>query len=172
MVDSTAQIAATGHPSGDERFLMLDAAMKRVRYAPEALIEVLHVAQKLFGWLDHGLLHYVSHGLKLPPSRVYGVATFYHLFTFAPRGEHTCVVCTGTACYVQGAGRLMAAVRECLAIDPGETTADGKVSLLGARCVGTCGLAVVVVYDGEVAGGQDAETACERVKGWLGDGAC
>ena len=66
----------------------------------------------------------------------------------------------------------MAAVRECLAISPGETTPDGKVSLLGARCVGTCGLAVVAVYDGEVAAGQDAETACERVKGWLGDGAC
>lgn len=92
MVDSTAQIAATGHPSGDERFLMLDAAMKRVRYAPEALIEVLHVAQKLFGWLDHGLLHYVSHGLKLPPSRVYGVATFYHLFTLCP-GESTPASC-------------------------------------------------------------------------------
>jgi bidirectional [NiFe] hydrogenase diaphorase subunit len=170
-MDNAAQIAATGHPSGDERFLTLDAAMKRVRYAPDALIEVLHVAQKLFGCLDHGLLHYVSHGLKLPPSRVYGVATFYHLFTFAPRGEHTCVVCTGTACYVQGAGRVMAAVKERLAINVGETTADGKVSLLGARCIGTCGLAVVVVYDGEVGGRQDAEGACERVKGWLGDGA-
>ena len=175
MTDRAAQIAtaASGaaHPSGDERFATLDAAMKRHRYAPDALIEVLHVAQKLFGYLEPGLLHYIAHGLKLPPSRVYGVATFYHLFSFAPRGKHSCVVCTGTACYVQGAGRLLAAVQEALAISPGETTADGKVSLLTARCLGTCGLALVVVYDGEAAGNQDAETARERVKGWLRDGA-
>jgi bidirectional [NiFe] hydrogenase diaphorase subunit len=171
MMDAAVPIAAVGHRSGDERFSMLDAAMKRYWCAPDALIEVLHVAQELFGCLDPGLLHYVAHGLKLPPSRVYGVATFYHLFSFVPRGEHSCVVCTGTACYVQGAGRLLTAVQESLAIAPGETTADGRVSLLSARCVGTCGLAVVVVYDGEVAGDQDPTTACQRVKGWLGDGA-
>src|SRR5262249_24026653 len=103
----------------------------------------------------------------------YGVATFYHLFSFAPRGKHSCVVCTGTACYVQGAGRVLAAVQQALgAIGPGETTADGKVSLLCARCVGTCGLAVVAVYDGEMAGGQDPDAACASVKGWLGDGPC
>jgi bidirectional [NiFe] hydrogenase diaphorase subunit len=171
MMDNAAQITAGGHASGDERFSMLDAAMKRHGCAPDALIEVLHVAQKVFGCLDHGVLHYVAHGLKLPPSRVYGVATFYHLFSFVPRGEHCCIVCTGTACYVQGAGRLLAAVENVLAISPGATTADGKVSLFGARCVGTCGLAVVAVYDGEVAGGQEPEAACRRVKGWLGDGA-
>ncbi len=170
MMDNGAKTAAPVHASGDERFSLLDAAMKRRRCAPDALIEILHIAQKLFGCLDHGLLYYVAHGLKLPPSRVYGVASFYHLFSFVPRGEHSCVVCTGTACYVQGAGCLVGAVEDVLAISPGETTADGKVSLFGARCVGTCGLAVVVVYDGEVAGRQDAETACRRVKGWLGDG--
>ena len=82
---------------------MLDATMKRQRFQPDALIEVLHTAQELFGYLQDDLLLYVAHGLKLPPSRVYGVATFYHFFTFAPKGEHTCVVCMGTACYVKGA---------------------------------------------------------------------
>src|SRR5271165_7175216 len=126
---------------------MLDACMKRHRFAPDALIEVLHTAQELFGFLQMDLLHYVAHGLKLPPSRVYGVATFYHLFSFAPKGKHTCIVCTGTACHVQGADRLLAAVEEGLAISPGETTPDGAVSLLTARCLGTCGLALGVVYD-------------------------
>ncbi len=173
MAETSAQALtiAAGHPSGDERFMMLDAAMKRHRFASDALIEVLHAAQKLFGYLEPGLLYYIAHALKLPPSRVYGVATFYHLFSFAPKGKHTCVVCTGTPCYVQGAGRLLAAVEEDLGISPGETTADGQVSLLSARCVGTCGLALVVVYDGEAAGNQDPETARERVKGWIRDGA-
>ena len=85
--------ASDAHPSGDERFKRLDATMKRHRFQPDALIEVLHTAQELFGCLKADLLLYVAHGLRLPPSRVYGVATFYHLFTLAPRGEHTCAVC-------------------------------------------------------------------------------
>jgi bidirectional [NiFe] hydrogenase diaphorase subunit len=173
MADPAARTPTTAaaHPSGDERFTMLDATMKRHRFAPDALIEVLHAAQKLFGYLEPGLLYYIAHALKLPPSRVYGVASFYHLFSFAPKGQHTCVVCTGTACYVQGAGRLLAAVEEGLAICPGETTSGGEVSLLTARCLGTCGLALVVVYDGEAAANQDPETARHRVKGWIRDGA-
>jgi bidirectional [NiFe] hydrogenase diaphorase subunit len=163
--------AGPAHPSGDERYHLLDVAMKRHRFAPDALIELLHVAQKLFGYLEPGLLYYIAHALKLPPSRVFGVATFYHLFDFAPRGKHSCIVCTGTACYVQGAGRLLAAVEEATGISPGETTRDEQVSLLTARCVGTCGLALVVCYDGEVAGNQDPESAKNRVKGWIRDGA-
>ena len=97
--------AAPSHPSGDKRFKMLDAAMKRHQFQPDALIEVLHTAQELFGYLEHDLLFYVARGLKLPPSRVYGVATFYHFFSLKPQGEHTCVVCMGTACYVKGADR-------------------------------------------------------------------
>ncbi len=134
MADARGQSAlalagAAGHPSGDNRFKMLDATMKRHRFAPDALIEVLHTAQELFGFLQPDLLYYVAHDLKLPPSRVYGVATFYHFFTLRPKGEHTCVVCTGTACYVKGADRLLAAIEERLGISAGKTTADGRVSL-------------------------------------------
>jgi bidirectional [NiFe] hydrogenase diaphorase subunit len=165
-----AAASAAVHPSGDERFNVLDAAMKRHRFAPDALIEVLHAAQEVFGYLEPGILNYVAHALKLPPSRVYGVATFYHLFRFSPKGKHTCIVCTGTACYVQGAGRLLAAVREGAGIAAGETTADQRVSLQTARCLGTCGLALAVEYDGEIAGTQTPEGALERVKGWIRDG--
>lgn len=159
------------HPSGDNRFKMLDASMKRQRFAQEALIEVLHTAQELFGFLRPDILYYIAHHLRLPPSRVYGVATFYHFFTFAPKGEHTCVVCTGTACYVKGADRILAAIEGRLGTVAGKTTPDGRVSLGTARCLGACGLAPVVVYDGEVAGNQEAEHALERLKGWDADGS-
>jgi bidirectional [NiFe] hydrogenase diaphorase subunit len=144
--------------------------MKRHRYAADALIEVLHTAQELFGYLQDDILYYIAHGLKLPPSRVYGVATFYHFFTFAPKGKHTCVLCTGTACYVKGADTLLAAIERSLGTLAGRTTADGQVSLMTARCLGACGLAPVVVYDGEVAGKQDSHAALERMKGWRDDG--
>jgi bidirectional [NiFe] hydrogenase diaphorase subunit len=98
----------SAHPS-DQRFEQLEATMKRHQYRQDALIEVLHAAQNAFGCLEPDLLHIVAHHLKLPLSRVYGVATFYHFFTLKPWSEHTCVVCTGTACYVQGAGALLAA---------------------------------------------------------------
>jgi bidirectional [NiFe] hydrogenase diaphorase subunit len=158
------------HPSGDNRFKMLDASMKRHRYAQDALIEVLHTAQELFGYLRDDLLFYIAHGLKLPPSRVYGVASFYHFFSFAPKGRHTCVICTGTACYVKGAGALLAAIERELGTIAGKTTADGEVSIMTARCLGACGLAPVAVYDGAVAGNQSSESALVRVKGWRDDG--
>ena len=160
-----------GHASGDDRFGLLDATIKRHRFAPDALIEILHAAQELFGYLQPDLLYYVAHSLKLPPSRVYGVATFYHLFNLAPKGQHTCVVCTGTACYVKGADRLLAAIVKWLGTPPGQTTAGGQVSLMTARCLGTCGLAPLAVYDGEVCGSQHPEEARERMKGWIRDGS-
>ena len=159
------------HPSGDDRFRYLDASMKRHRYRPDALIEVLHTAQELFGFLEDDLLLYVARGLRLPPSRVYGVATFYHLFTFSRKGEHTCTICTGTACYVKGADDLLAVVEKLTGTHPGKTTADGKVSLETARCLGACGLAPIVVFDGQVIGQISAEQVAERVKGWIADGS-
>lgn len=158
---------AASQPSGDRRFKLLEVAMKRHQFRQDALIEVLHTAQELFGYLELDLLYFVARQLKLPPSRVYGVATFYHFFTLKPKGEHTCVVCTGTACYVKGADELIAAVREQAQIGPGETTADGQLSLLTARCLGACGIAPAVVVDGAVVGHETPEHLCRRLKGWL-----
>ena len=158
------------HPSGDKRFKILDVAMKRHQFQADALIEVLHKAQELFGFLDVGVLHYVARGLKLPPSRVYGVATFYHFFSLAPQGQHTCVVCLGTACYVKGAASLLASVEHAANVKAGATTLDNHLSLLTARCLGACGIAPAVVFDGAVAGHVTNEEALERLKGWLDDG--
>src|SRR5664279_3367561 len=135
--------AILAHASGDKRFKILEVHMKKHQFRHDALIEVLHKAQELFGYLEDDLLLFVSYKLKLPPSRVYGVATFYHFFTLKPKGEHTCVVCMGTACYVKGAEKVISAVQANLKIKPGETTADNKVSLLIARCIGARGLSLI-----------------------------
>lgn len=157
---------ALEHASGDKRFKILEVHMKKHQFRHDALIEVLHKAQELFGYLEDDLLLFVAHKLKLPPSRVYGVATFYHFFTLKPQGEHTCVVCMGTACYVKGADKVIAAVQEQTKIRPGETTSDNKVSLLTARCIGACGIAPAVVYDGTVTPRATPESAVEQVKKW------
>ncbi len=163
----STRCAGAPHPSGDKRFKLLDATIKRLQYQQEALIEVLHAAQNLFGYLEDDLLLYVAAALKLPPSRVYGVATFYHFFALKPQGAHTCVVCTGTACYVKGASDLLAAIEAAGKIRAGETTPDGQMSLLTARCIGACGIAPAVVYDGAITGKQSVEAALKQLKGWL-----
>ena len=159
--------AATEHPSGDKRFKVLDATMKRNQFSQDALIEILHKAQEVFGYLEEDVLLYVARGLKLPLSRVFGVATFYHLFSLKPSGEHTCVVCLGTACYVKGAGALLETLKQEIHLQPGETTEDGKMSLVTARCIGACGIAPAVVYDGKVLGKQTSEALLEGVTPWL-----
>jgi bidirectional [NiFe] hydrogenase diaphorase subunit len=156
------------HASGDKRFKILEVHMKKHQFRHDALIEVLHKAQELFGYLEDDLLLFVAYKLRLPPSRVYGVATFYHFFNLKPQGEHTCVVCMGTACYVKGADKVIAAVQEHAKIKPGDTTPDRKVSLLTARCIGACGIAPAVVYDGTVSPRATPESAVEQVKAWRG----
>ena len=155
------------HASGDKRFKILEAHMKKHQFKQDALIEVLHKAQELFGYLEDDLLLFIAYKLKLPASRVYGVATFYHFFTLKPKGRHTCVVCMGTACYVCGADKVLAAIETKAGIKAGETTPDHEVSLLTARCIGACGIAPAVVYDGAVTPRQTAESALERMKGWI-----
>jgi bidirectional [NiFe] hydrogenase diaphorase subunit len=158
-----AGVAAEGHPSGDDRFELIDKALKRARFSQDQLIEILHVAQDVFGYLSHDLLVYIARALKLPPSRVYGVATFYHLFTFEEPGDHSCTICTGTACFVKGADDIVLALSREHSVAAGQTTADGRFTLSTARCLGSCGLAPVAVIDGEVRGHLDAEAAVAAV---------
>lgn len=133
----------------DNRAKLLERAMSRQGYSAHALIEVLHTAQELFGYLSQDLLKDVAVKLKLPPSRVLGVATFYNFFSLKPKAEHTAVVCTGTACYVAGANALQEIVeRRCQkAVARGEAA---KVTVQSARCIGSCGLAPAVVLDGRI----------------------
>ena len=139
-------------PSDDKRWKIVEATARRHGREPHALIETLHTVQESFGYLDKNGLRFVAATLHVPLSRVYGVATFYHFFTLKPKGKHTCVVCTGTACYIKGAPALLSALERSHGVKPGETTPDGELSVLTARCLGSCGLAPAVVFDSAVMG--------------------
>lgn len=141
-------------PSEDKRWKLVNATMRRNGYSGDSLIETLHSVQSAFGFLDETAMQFVAGSLDLPLSKVYGVATFYHLFMLKPKGRHACVVCTGTACYIKGAGSLVEGIEQRYGVRPGETTSDDRLSVLTARCVGACGLAPAAVVDGEVVGRQ------------------
>jgi bidirectional [NiFe] hydrogenase diaphorase subunit len=152
----------------DPRFKLVERTLKRTQHQQDALIEVLHTAQEAYGYLDNAMMIYVAQELKLPLSWVYGVVTFYHFFSLEPRGEHTCIVCLGTACYVKGAGAILTRLEQEFGIKAGETTSDGRFSLLTARCLGSCGLAPVMILDGRVLGRETPDSMVEKVRALIG----
>ena len=139
-------------PSEDKRWRIVNGTMRRHGYARNALIETLHTVQSSFGFLDEVSIRFVAKSLHVPLSQAYGVATFYHYFSMKPPGTHTCTICTGTACYIKGADKLMAQAEKHLHIKAGHTTPDGNISLMTARCVGACGRAPVALMDGDLVG--------------------
>lgn len=178
MSDTTTRGAAEtsnrqqgNHPSGDNRFELVDKHLKRARYAQDQLIETLHVAQDVFGFLSDDILIYVARALRLPQSMVYGVATFYELFTFDAPGDHSCTVCTGTACFVKGADDIVQGVSTTFGVPSGQTAEDGSLTLKTARCLGSCGLAPVVVFDGDVLSHQTPQSTLELVSAAVGGGS-
>ncbi len=160
------QTTALSHPSGDKRFAILDATIRRHGHRRDSLIEVLHVAQEQFGYLATDVLAYVARALDLPPSRVYGVATFYNFFTLEAQGQHRCVVCVGTACYVKSAADMASSLERELGVGPHQTTTDQQVAFDVARCLGSCGLAPVVLLDDQLLGKVDIATVLQRVRQW------
>ena len=116
------------------------------------LINVLHKAQSLFGYLPAELQEIIAKELNCSVAHVYGVVTFYSYFTMLPKGKHPVSICLGTACYVRGAEKVLEEFKRQLKIQVGETTPDGKFSLSCLRCVGACGLAPVVLVGEKVYG--------------------
>ena len=154
-------------PIADKRIKILDASIRKQHNRPDALIAILQKAQELFGYLEEPVLWHVARALKMPPSRVWGVATFYHLFRLKPQGEHTCVVCLGTACFVNGARKLVESVEKATNIEPGQTTKDGRVSLVTVRCLGACGIAPAVILDGQTIGRATPDVVSNRIREWM-----
>jgi bidirectional [NiFe] hydrogenase diaphorase subunit len=150
----------------DKRWRIVTATMRRNGYTPDALIETLHTVQNAFGYLDDTSLRFVARELDIPLSKVYGVATFYHAFTLKPEGHHRCILCQGTACYIKGSQTILQAVTRAYHIAPGETTEDGEISLLTARCLGSCSLAPAALMDGDVVGNLTPERALTVLEGW------
>lgn len=119
---------------------------------PGELINVLHKAQSHFGYLPAEVQEVIGQELNVSVAKVYGVVTFYSFFTMTPKGQHPISICTGTACYVRGAEKVVDEFKRMLNINVGETTPDGKFSISCLRCVGACGLAPVVLVGEKVYG--------------------
>ncbi|MFZ5633073.1 MAG: NADH-quinone oxidoreductase subunit NuoE [Bacillota bacterium] len=115
-----------------------------------ALIQVLHKAQSIFGYLPRRVQEMVAEGLNVPLSEVYGVASFYAFFSMVPKGRHEIKVCLGTACYVRGGQKIIEHLEKGLGIHVGDTTRDRRFSLNEVRCVGACSLAPAVLINDDV----------------------
>lgn len=152
----------------DNRRLLLEKVLKEHNYQENALLEILHRAQEIYGYLDKDLLMDISGSLNIPPSHVYGVATFYSYFKLKKPGEHVVTGCLGTACYVKGVEQIMQAVEEEFNIKRGGSTTDGKLSLLVTRCIGACAMAPTIVVDDEVIGKATKEMVIAKIKSVLG----
>lgn len=148
----------------DPRIKLIAARMKKEQYKPDALIEILHTAQNAYGYLPREVLQFITRSLHLPPSRVYSTVTFYHFFSLRSQGDHTCTVCTGTACYVKGAQEILRALETRFGLQAGQATADNKLGVQVARCVGACGLAPVVILDNDIIGKADPETLIHSIQ--------
>jgi len=150
----------------EERKSALERLLEEYRGSRGPLIQVLHRVQDLFGYLPPDVQQAVAHGLDLPLSTVRGVVTFYNFFRTEPRGDHVISVCTGTACHVKGAERVIDILRETLGVDLGETTGDDRFTIQGVRCIGACGLAPVMMIDDEVYGKLDRKRIEEILAGF------
>jgi NADH-quinone oxidoreductase subunit E len=128
----------------------LDAILAEHRGEKSSLIQVLHRAQQLFGYLPREVQSRIARALGLTEAEVEGVVSFYHYFTRVPRGKHTVRVCLGTACYVRGGRKIVDKMQDELGIEVGGTTEDREFSLETVRCIGACGLAPVMTIDGDV----------------------
>jgi bidirectional [NiFe] hydrogenase diaphorase subunit len=153
-------------PSDDKRWKIVNGTMRKNGFARHALIETLHTVQSSFGYLDDDSIRFVARSLRVPLSQAYGVVTFYHYFSLKPPGKHTCTICTGTACYIKGSDKLLAAAERHLRIAQGETTQDGEISLMTARCVGACGRAPVMLADGELHGLVSSDEMMAQLERW------
>lgn len=137
--------AKTVCPDHASLYEELDSFILKVKDEPGVLIEVLHKAQELFGYLPEEVQAHVAEKLNIPASQVFGVVTFYNFFTMKPRGKNQIKICLGTACYVKGADKVLSRIKEELGVDMEEVTKDGMFSLHGVRCLGACSMAPVVL---------------------------
>ena len=135
-----------------EDVVKLKEICKSFNNEPSELINVLHKSQESFGYLPAEVQEIVARELGLSVAKVYGVVTFYSFFTMIPKGKHPISICTGTACYVRGAEKVLDEFKRVLKISVGETTPDGKFSMSCLRCVGACGPAPVVMVGDKVYG--------------------
>ena len=156
-----AQHSTARHPEvqdvTEEMWTEINDILESYRQKPGALIPVLRKCQDVMGYLPTDILEHISEGLNVPRSEVFGVTTFYALFSRYPKGRHTVKACMGTACYVRGIKEAVRRITEVYGVRFGETTQDRRFSLESVRCLGACGLAPVVVVDQDTQGAVTAD---------------
>ncbi len=135
-----------------EMWTRIDEIIRIYRPKAGSIISVLRECQDVVGYLPVELMDYIGQGLNVPRSDVYGVASFYALFSMEPKGRHTVRVCMGTACYVKGIKEVMRRIGREFNIEEGGTSEDRRFSLEAVRCLGACGLAPVMVVDHDTYG--------------------
>lgn len=150
-----------GTAEQEKKLLELIAAHKDEK---GALMPVLQGAQEIYGYLPIEVQTMVSKGMDVPLADIYGVVTFYSMFSLNPKGKHNVQVCLGTACYVKGAGLVLDRLKALLKLEVGATSADGNYSLEATRCVGACGLAPVMIVSGDVYGRLTPEMVDDIMK--------
>jgi NADH:ubiquinone oxidoreductase subunit E len=150
------------HPDiTDDMWSQIDAVIEKNRTVSGAVITVLRECQNVAGYLPVVLLDYIGQGLNLPPSSVYGVASFYSLFSMVPKGRHTIKMCLGTACYVKGIKEAMSRIENAFQVEAGGTTEDRRFTLEAVRCLGACGLAPVMVVNEDTHGAVSSDKVIE-----------
>jgi NADH-quinone oxidoreductase subunit E len=147
----------------DEMWSRIDEIIADNKAIPGSIIGVLRESQDVVNWLPVELIDYISDGLNLSRSEVFGIVSFYSLFSLTPKGRHQIKVCMGTACYVKGIKEVMSRIDNEYQIGEGGTTEDRRFSLEAVRCVGACGLAPVVVVDQDTHGGVKADKILETL---------
>ncbi len=141
----------------------LDRVINKYKNKPGSTIPVLQRAQEIVGYLPPMIQKRIARGLNIPSAEIHSIVSFYSLFTMKPRGDHTVRVCLGTACYVKGVESVLNKIKELLKIDVGGITENGKFSLETVRCLGTCGLAPVMVIDNETHGALNQKKAVDII---------
>ena len=145
----SSTIPFNGTPEQEAELMKIIASNKSDK---GALMQVLHSAQELYGYLPIEVQKIIAKEMDIPLEKIYGVVTFYSQFSLKPKGKYTVSVCLGTACYVKGAGDIFTKLSDELGIKGGETTEDGKFTLVDCRCIGACGLAPVLTVNEYVYG--------------------
>ena len=136
--------------STEQQYAMLRQVIADYEKRESNLIQILHMAQVIFGFLPLDVQRFIAAEMDLPLAKVGGVVTFYSFFSTKPRGKYVIRVCLGTACYVRGGKKIIEKLREELGIDVGETTEDQKFTLEVMRCIGACGLAPSIMINDDV----------------------
>lgn len=153
-----------GNTGKEVKFELIDRIIKKYDGQEGALIPILHQAQEKFGYLPEDVQAYIAERLKVPLSEVYGVVSFYTLFSTKPKGAYKISVCLGTACYVKGSGKILEEFENQLGIKVGDTTKDGMFTLEACRCLGACGLAPVLMVNDQVHGRLTEKDPAEIIK--------